>query len=210
MNDFWQAFGRLAADDKFRNAVYKQFPVYNYEYDSNKKGIVIDEKYYDDLRKIIVGKMPQVPMSLMALGEILMCVSTDLFRDGFSELVDSIKATGIKLRNRSPLFYTALGLLLIDGPIVLAFAKGGNYFNRLQFGRLTKLERRDIVTIARDNTIILHASGVCYNYWSSGCYSQYSYYANHIHPTPKYPPTPMPKGRQPIGPEQGRLRGSLI
>jgi hypothetical protein len=210
MNDFWQVFGRLAADDDFRKTVYRHFPVQDYPSDEDDCGIVIHQRDYDDLRPMIAKTNPYLPMSVMALGEILMCISTDLFRTGFHELITAIKDSKVPLANRSPLFYAALGLMLIDGQIVGDFATDPNSFDRHQFGKLTDPEKADLVTIARDNNITRHANSVCYDYWSSGCNAQYSSYDKRVHPTATpYPPTPMPDGRRPEGPTRDKLRGML-
>jgi hypothetical protein len=210
MTDFWQIFGRLAANDDFRYGLYKQFAVQDYPKDEDECGIDVPKKDYEDLRAMIVKINPDLPMSVMALGEILMCISTDLFRSGFDDLVKAIKATKVPLDNRSSLFYAALGLLLIDGPIVLDFAKGPQFFALHQFGKLSDPEKNDLVKIARDTAVTEHASSVCYDYWSSGCNAQYSAYERRVHPTATpYPPTPM-AGRKPKGPTEDQLRGTLI
>lgn len=211
MIDFWQMFGRLAADDNFRYNLYKQFAPIDYPNDEDGCGILIPKKNYDDLRGTIVQTVPDLPMSVMALGELLMCISTDLFRTGFEELVKVVKATKVPLDNRSSLFYAALGLLFIDGPIALDFSKGTQFFDLHQFGKLSDPEKNDLVTIARDTSVAIQASSVCYDYWSSGCNAQYSSYENRIHPTATpYPPTPMPAHRKPTGPTPDKLRGALI
>lgn len=210
MTDFWQLFGRLAADDTFRGAIYAEIAVQNYPNTPGGCGISISQGDFDNLRATIAKMLPTTPVSLMSLGELLMCISTDLFRDGFAELICALKKTGVNLNGRSPLFHAALGVLMVDSGILLAFAGPDSNFDLVQFGGLTTAERNDLRTIANDPTVTCLASDVCYDYWNGGCNDQYSFYAGRIHPiASSYPPQPIPGGHRPGKPKQGKLRGAI-
>ena len=195
MLDFWEVFGRLATDDDLRETLYCKFPVGYYHFDKPRRGLRIPEGNYDAARELIAATIPRRPLSIMGLGETLLCISTQVFRDDFDKLIDAIDKTGVDTYDRSGMFYTALGLMLVDGNVLFQFA--GGEFEASQFGDLGPRERQDIGKLAQDEDVRYNATEVCNIYWSEGCNSKYLYWqpsveSPHVHPiATSYPPRGM-------------------
>ena len=68
MIDTWEIFGRIAADDGFRNAVFTGSFKPPYGIGVNMRASIPGGDY-DTARRIIQPYIPGRPLSLMALGE---------------------------------------------------------------------------------------------------------------------------------------------
>jgi len=195
MIDYWEVLGRLATDDALRAQLYRDFPVGEYPYDGNGCGIQIPWAALLRAREVIRPVMKTRPLSVMGLGEVLMSISTNVFRTRFQLVIDEIDASDIETSGRSHWFYAALGLMLVDNNIMTAFSNGGDVFAEAQFGELSGDEADDLQNLALDGKLVALAADLCYVYWSQGCYDKYMQWelditqTYHVHPvaTKPYP-----------------------
>jgi len=181
MIDFWEMFGRLTTDADLRQALLDRFTEGAYAAPSNGWA-TIPQGDYDDARQIV---NLSGPASIMGLGEMLWCLSSAEFRDKLADLVQAIADTGVATAQRTNWFYTALGLMSVDGEILDDFATGG--FDDNRFGMLTDAERADIKKLASDAQVVATATKLCQSEWAQGCSDKARFWAPddehpHLHP----------------------------
>jgi hypothetical protein len=186
--DFWEMFGRLTTDDNLRLALLNRFAVGAYAAPDNGWA-KIPQGDYDDARQIV---NLSGPASIMGLGEILWCLSSADFRAKLGDLVTAVGNTGVATAGRSSWFYTALGLMSVDGQVLTDFAAGR--FDDNQFGMLTDPERTDIRTLASNPDVVDKATRLCRSEWSEGCSDKALFWspdAQHPHLHPVASPYPL-------------------
>ncbi len=192
MIDFWEVFGRLTTNDTLRNSLYARFSAVAYS--APKSGwATIPQKNYTDAGTLLGAVVPG-PLSIFCLGEILWALSSKTFRDGLDELAASVQAAGVITANRSPWFYTALGVMSVDGQVLGDFAQGGQKFDDNNFSVLTKAERDDITQLACDADVMLQAKTLCQTLWGQGCLDKLQFWepdAQHPHLHPVANPYPV-------------------
>jgi hypothetical protein len=194
MTDFWELFGRFITKSAFRERLYKSFEVGYYPSDSTKLRIKIPKEDYDEVRKHVKHIMPHRPISLFVGGELLMCISTQIFRDRAEILACQIQETDVPTTGRRSLFYAALGLMFLDDSVRAQF-QGGD-FESSNFGLLHQQDQDDLSTLAHCGPLKDAAIHLCEIYWGPACFDKFVFYGMHMHPSANpYPPTPPYPGR---------------
>lgn len=208
MVDFWEVFGRMVTNDDFRGQLYKTFPAKYYclgvEVPSlGNQGLDIPPDDYNTARKLVANVITDGPVSLATLGELLMIISSQHFRDLADALAKKMQAC-VNTSNGSKLFYTAIGCMALDGQAVYYFANRA--FDKIQFGNLTGLEQDAIHRLALNVDVIKAAVRACAEFWSIACDDDLLYYGvgnlkngllpisstHHMHPIVQlYPPVPL-------------------
>jgi len=192
MVDLWEAFGRMAVDDQFRQELYTACPVVTYEKENFPDkfkgiGLNIPSSNYDNVRNVVVKYMPDFPASMMALGEILMVLSSRKFRDLEDALADAIKTTHIGVAGFGRLYYIGLGCMLLDSNIRIGFAN--QLFDQYQYGQLQTGEKNSLRDLALAPTVTNSAVIACNMYWGTACTDYQTFYPGHLHPIVQaYPP----------------------
>jgi hypothetical protein len=195
MIDFWEVFGRLMTHSNFRHRLYKDIRAGYYGTDATKQRIKIPKKRYDQARKHLYRIMPHRPISLMVAGELLMCISSDKFRIGGEKLAIEIGKTGVSTIGRRPLFYAALGLMLLDDNVRAAFKSSD--FDTTNFGLLDSQDQEDLQMLAACSPLQIKANSLCNIFWGPACFDKFVFYdvtrgpskIQHMHPSANdYPP----------------------
>ncbi len=178
MIDFWEMFGRLTTDNNLRQELFNRFQVGAYA--SPQYGwAVIPRGDYDSARQIV---NLSGPVSIMGLGELLWCLSSADFRTKLADLVTALGESGIATAAKSNWFYTALGLMCVDGQVLADFAAGR--FDKNRFGMLSGEESDDIQKLASNENVVETATRLCLSEWAGGCNSKAQYWsadAQHPH-----------------------------
>jgi hypothetical protein len=191
MVDFWEVFGRIVTNKKLRKELCKTCPDIDFKTTTfpnfTNVGLNIDKKHYDNARTIVSCYVTDGPVSMMALGELLMALSSKEFRKRAEELATAIVECGVNTNGASRLFYVALGCMLLDENIRNAFANG--FFDRYQYGALGGLERDALATLANAADVSSTATQACYLFWGTACGDFQTFYRGHLHPIVQvYPP----------------------
>jgi hypothetical protein len=179
MVDFWEVFGRLVTSDRFREDLYDAIPTGFDKVMSVDTGSRLDipESKYTAARDQIATVMDG-PVSLMSAGELVMCIEFQPFRDRTDLLAEQVGDTGVNTRRRRPIFYQALGLMLLDAPVLDLFAHGD--FEDAQFGTLNARDRRDIKKIAKDKQVKSQANMLCALFWVPDCFDKLFFYTSTV------------------------------
>lgn len=178
MTDLWQVLGQMLTDANLKTNLYT-LPGQYYPVDQAQQRLIIPEDCYTTARGIINATIPS-PISLMALGELLMVLSSQEFRARADGLFQAVQATGVPAAGRSPLFYCGLGLMFLDDTIAETFANGG--FQQVQFGSLSADEQGAINQLANAQPVRDASTYMCDLFWSEGCFDKYQFYTGHEHP----------------------------
>ncbi len=200
MLDLWEVFGRLASDKTFFDNLCaacssKYYPLAKDVGWLSGKALNIPEKAYQKLHKALAPVVTG-PVSLMALGELLMVFSSPKFRSLAAKLVREIEKTHVNTSNRTKLFYTALGCMVLDDTVRSDFAN--RVYDRNGFGALTEGvgglpgEQDDLASLADpEKKVMIKANDLCRLFWHQGCCDQLNFYTGHVHILAQ----PMPKRR---------------
>jgi hypothetical protein len=181
-------FGRLTTDDNLRQTLFNRFGAGAYGAPSYGWAR-IPQGDYDDARRIV---NLSGPASIMGIGEILWCLSSADFRAKLADLVTAVGNTGVASAGRGNWFYTALGLMSVDGQVLADFA--GGRFDKNRFGMLTASERADIQALASNPRVVATATELCRSVWSEGCSDKAQFWspdAEHPHLHPVASPYPL-------------------
>jgi hypothetical protein len=175
MIDAWEMVGRLLTDNAFETAVFGG--VYSGPYPMNTcNRVQIPQKDYDTLQAAARTKM-QGPLSLMALGEVLVAMRVPNFRNALDGLARAITATGVNTAGRDPVFYQALGASMVDMRLL---AQIPNNFQN--FGFNLGGAQPDATRIVTDNGVTTAAKAFCGTCWARGCNLKTILWPEHVHP----------------------------
>jgi hypothetical protein len=175
MIDAWEIVGRLATDRAFATTVFGAKYTTPYQSTPNNRA-VIPGPDYDALRKQVRTKIAG-PVSLMALGELLVAMRLPGVKDSLDKLAAAIDATGVKTAGRSPMFYAALGASLVD--MNLRTQIPGNFGN---FGFNLGADEADATKIITDPGVQKLGQDFCKTCWSEGCLMKTIFWPAHVHP----------------------------
>jgi hypothetical protein len=199
MLDFWEALGRMATSSDCCTAVYAAvktndpggYPTAAFNPAAGAKfpniGLQIPSADYTAMRSAVM-KYTDGPISMMALGELIMIVADSRFRALNNTLIKAIAASGAKTGPFSKLYYSALGCMLLDSKIRMAFAGDGANFDLNGYSSLTSPERASLTQLALDASVGPDADQVCALYWGVSCADLQTYYDGHLHPVVKVYP----------------------
>jgi len=175
MTDAWEIVGRLLTDVAFETAVFGA--AYSGPYPMNASNRVsIPETDYKALKAAVSTKV-KGPISLMALGEILVAMRLPNFRSALDTLAKAIAAAGANTTGQEPIFYQALGATLVDMQLL---AQIPNKFQN--FGFDLGGAQPDATKIVTDNHVIAAAQPFCNSCWAKGCLMKTIFWSDHIHP----------------------------
>ncbi|MGA7241410.1 MAG: hypothetical protein WBY44_37350 [Bryobacteraceae bacterium] len=216
MVDFWEVLGRMLTNDNFRGRLYRAFPKPTW-YDTGQEaatlvnwGLKIPAGHYKKARNIVKDVVKDGPVSLQTLGEILMVLSSQHFRDNADQLAKAIQAT-VNTQGNSKLFYIGIGCMVLDGSVRVSFKNA--IFDDVQFGNLSGLEQDALATLAGNTRVKELSYDACQEFWDIACLDEYNYYGPqaayrvagapkdylpgpHLHPIVQpYPPTTHAKGK---------------
>src|SRR5437868_10024261 len=114
MIDFWQIEGALLTNSAFGEELFAKFPTEQpYPYDPARCGLVIDEEDFKEARKVIEKHINE-PVSLFALGELLVSITRPGGRAAMRALRQELAKSGRIAQPLNPRFLVALGALVID------------------------------------------------------------------------------------------------
>ena len=143
------------------------------------------ERYYDG------------PVSLMALGELIVARAYPKFEARLTALADAVPhvAGGAKLSKRDPYFYVGLGAMSLDGVLrndLRGTDSAHPQFDTAGFSRVKVTDRALLVKIFdQGNTANPAADGVCDpdGSWNPDCYAKTLAWEDHMHPLSGVAPT---------------------
>ncbi len=193
MVDAWEIFGRLATDDAFRRAIFKGPFQPHYAIDKCCCAIVLNEDY-DRARDIINQHgLRGRPISLMALGELLVARTVQGFMDAVQKLASSITdaagSLNIAIGGRSVLFYTAFGAMIVDKQFRSRALASANAFDLLGFCAVLPADRTDLrqlfgYEVGEQKTMVVSGASdqFCNLFWEPHCNLRTVFYLGHVHP----------------------------
>ena len=192
MIDFWEMMGRLVTDSEFRDDLLN-LPMKQYHLLPNQRAEIpadvatvgtanVRDDYYL-LRSIVRSHMPDKPLSLMALGELLCALTSQEFRDRASGVAEAIEVLGLDEPD-DPGFYVALGALILDPNLVRELIIN-NAWRKWGFGFVSRRDRRILTQMLNVNVNPEVANKVyqfCYVLWGSECNDSVIEWDAHTHP----------------------------
>jgi hypothetical protein len=184
MVDCWEVLGRLALDAGFRAAMAANVQTIPYTPVDDKIRLMIPGTQYDAARAVIRTRIPGRPTSLMSTGELLYLFSHELLRQDLDAVAASIPAATIATipANASPLFYSALGAMIMDEEILFSFKNG--LFDDVDFGAV---DQKPILTALALHLPFESATSKLRNDgWEPDCECRSIFYLGHLHPTGRH------------------------
>jgi len=176
MIDAWEIIGRVLTDADFRNTVLKCGSTKPYPVNATSRADIPDDDY-DRLRDA-VGTKVKGPISLMALGEMLIAMRIPGLKEPLGKLAAAICNTGVNTTDRTPLFYAALGAAMVDQELLKQLP-----YDVKRFGfDLTQKDEDDLKNIITDQNVIDAEDPFCMSCWSEGCNLKMLYWEGHLHP----------------------------
>ena len=183
MVDFWMTIGRALSNETVLETLLEALPPKDYPIHVPLRGFVFAKEDYDRARSAVVGglkaaNLPAYPVSLMALGELLYTSSSANEHTNLREAVKMMKAHGIG-DGQEPLFYTALGALMVDPAVRRMFEDG--MFEEAMFGGLKEADKTTLGKVAADPEFHL-VSNAFEDLWVLDCFVRSAFYSGHVHP----------------------------
>jgi len=175
MIDAWEIVGRLVTDAAFETAVFAINYATPYAVNLSNRA-QIPKPDFDALRAVVATRLTG-PISLMALGEILVAMRAPNFKATLDQLAAAIANTGVNTGGRTPMFYTALGATMVDSKLRAVIA--GNF---PAYGFKLDGDAPDAAKIITDAGVGPKADAFCASCWSKGCNLKTVFWDAHIHP----------------------------
>lgn len=198
MTDFWELLANTVLNDQFRAKLFIA-QTGKYTFDQSNFSVAIPAADYTALAALVSPADPTLPavirgrpLSLMGLGELLYSISFQQFRDLVSQLALDAKALGVKGDGRSPLFYAAVGALIVDAGVRSLFHQG--FFDQAGFGSLAQgTDRADLQKLSDPQVAFaIDSAKLCAFLWSPRCHVRVFPYDGHTHPVANVPPSANP------------------
>jgi hypothetical protein len=186
MIDFWNMMGLLVTDEEFRDSLFA-LPKTKYNIGSNQRAsIPADMNKQDDyatIRSIVQLFMPNKPLSLMALGEMLVALSSEKFRDRAVIVADKIDAMDLDLPDDTD-FLVVLGALVTDQGLVNYLIQKRQW-KKWGFGFVSRHDRRLLARLLDKNvneTVWNAVFQFCNTLWDHECNDNVVEWPEHTHP----------------------------
>jgi hypothetical protein len=187
MIDLWEVIGRMLTDEEFREAVLganvckKELP--------DKDGCWdIPESAYNKMLSIVRTRMDG-PISLMALGEMIVSQRFASFGENVRTAAVQIYETSIPTHGRDSNFYIALGAMALDEELRKRLQhEHPNHaqFDAYGFKRVSHDDRRALLKIFHkgDKAMEIAFNAVCHDpgLWVPDCNDKMIYWKGHKHP----------------------------
>jgi hypothetical protein len=189
MTDSWEILGRLAADATFWGDVKKAALSAPPRPGANGRSAIPEGDYkkaLDTVRNAGTGLKDQ-PISLMALGELLVALASNNFRAALDGLATAIQHTGMNTVGRDFNFYVALGAMIVDGQLRGQLLSAPPYkpFDTFGFVRVLPADRADLVKLGDANqspAVAAAANTLCGTVWHPDCNLKVVIWTGHTHP----------------------------
>jgi hypothetical protein len=186
MMDTWEIFGRLATNDQFRQAVLAARFTGKYEVDCD--GIKIGAGDYTLARDLARTVIQDRPLSLMALGELIVVLVYPRFRDGLEQLAKEISAD-FTIGERDWRFFVCLGAMFFDSALAADLQADATSFARYGFlapdypGREEDIETLQAMFDQDKFPKISNAANdACLDPWEKQCICRVLFWSEHLHP----------------------------
>jgi len=179
MIDAWEIIGRWVTDAAFATAIFNTNSATGYPLNATHR-VKIPEQNFTNLRAVVASKLNS-PVSLMALGEILVAMRFPKFGEAHEGLKQAIAGTAVNTTNRNSLFYTALGAAIVDPKLRQQIATGSKQWSDFGF-HLTQNDVTDANAILRAPAVQSTADVFCMRCWSEGCNLKTEFWPSHAHP----------------------------
>ena len=188
MMDFWEMIGRMVTDKAFFTDLMA-FPMKTYHLGSNQRASIPADPAsgsahndYSLLRQIVQPRMPDVPLSLMALGEMLWGLTNTMFRQK-AEVV-SVKIGKLNLpQPQDHFFYVALGLMILDDDLRADLIN--DKWDQLGFRLVNPVDRttlKSFMDINLNPDMVDTIRMFCHTLWPSECNDKLKEWTQHTHP----------------------------
>jgi hypothetical protein len=155
MIDFWEVIGRALTDEEFREAVLGAN--LNTKAPDQEGYWEIPEKDYETMLAVIRTRMDG-PVSLMALGEIIVSLTYATFSVNLRKVAEQIHATNVRTKDRDAHFYVAMGAMVLDRLLRERLRHdrlNHTQFDTYGFKHVSHDERRALLTIFSDQNRVL-------------------------------------------------------
>jgi hypothetical protein len=191
MIDLWEMMGLLVMDRKFQKKVFA-FPKRRYSMGKNQRSRIPvgptakhpnDPNDYELLRKIVGPHLPNTPLSLMGLGEMLFSLTSKDFRDKACLVAEAIKEMDLD-QPEDGTFYMALGAMITDPQLIVELLTNKNW-RKFGFESVTRNDRKMLIEIVNQNynpTVYGLIHDFCYTLWGSECNDSIIAWDAHTHP----------------------------
>jgi hypothetical protein len=187
MIEVWEAMGRMLTDEEFREAILGANVSKRAQPDEYGSWAILEQDY-NTMLKAVRTRMDG-PVSLMALGELIVALTYDNFGQSVRNLFHEICETHVRIDDCDPQFYVALGAIAID-PILRAklLVEQENHaqFDANGFKRVCDADRRALLEIFRQGNNDMDAAIADFLVpWQIECYLRYCYFLGHKQPMPE-------------------------
>lgn len=210
MTDTWEMMGRLLTDEEFRMTVFRVAPTRRPKVNQATRAIFKKEDY-DNLLEAVRHFMPDRPISLMGLGEMLWPLTKASFRQHVVQAARIIDETGIDTKRPDYYFYVALGAMTVDRQLrdKLVSLPPFSNFDLYGYKKLSRRDRAALVALflwTNPNQGVVTATPVvqacetmCDDDWTDDCFQRTIFLkypkGPHTHPVPLMGPPPVPGPR---------------
>jgi len=163
MLDFWELLGRVATDGDFRDNMLKSNNGKPDQDQSCDCRVIFGANDYNGLRKVVTDTHPEIPVSLIALGEWMLIKTLSPLTNVLGDVAAAIKnAIGVPA-SKDRQFYQVLGLSMIDE----SFA---GLFNGTNYGfTLSGTDRTTIQTLNKDAAFKAKRKVFHQLFWGTDC-----------------------------------------
>jgi len=191
MIDFWKMMGFLVTNDNFRADLFG-IPLRTYTMLSNQRARIPGDPAADPasggndyalIRGLLQPYLPGVALSLMGMGEMLISLTHQSFRDDATTVAGLITDLGLGAPDDDN-FYIALGAMILDSNLTSKLLTG-NAWNQWGFGAVTADDRDKLNGILNPNvsaTIPNAVHNFCVNLWGHECNDNLIEWPAHTHP----------------------------
>ena len=174
MVNYWMIIGRAATSTEVRKAVQESLPPRAYRIDVNRRSFRFSRDEYQLARDVVrrgleAAGLVVVPMSLIELGELLYASCYQEVHESLSLLSEMMKRYDISAK-RQPLFYSALGLAIVDQEAARMFR--GGHFKEAMFDGLTDDDCETLRKVLSDHELQKHTSQLSRICWEPDCTSK--------------------------------------
>lgn len=192
MIDFWEMIGRMVMDQKFLNALLA-FKKVQYTVGSDGRASIPNDPStigsaqqnddYNLMRRLVRTYMPNKPVSLMALGEMLCALTIPAFRTKGQIAAAKIGKLGLPAP-KNDYFYVALGAMILDENLRSELADSGNWSD-WGFDGVDPEDKATLTSLLNVNQSPDAVDAVhtfCLTGWGHDCNDRLIEWIGHTHP----------------------------
>ena len=192
MIDFWEMLGRMMMNQTFLNDLVG-FKGVQYPVGADHRAVIPNDPAtigtaqpsddYDLMRTIVNRYMPGKPLSLMALGEMLWCLTIPAFRSKGKIAAAKVAQLGLAAPANDN-FYIALGAMVLDENLRIELIENGNW-GKWGFGSVAPADQTALAKVMDNNQnpdVVDAIHNFCFTSWDPDCNARAIEWVGHTHP----------------------------